>query len=142
MDSVIAPLSQQFAKTRDLSAGARRALEELFSSTPLGERVVSFKFWDGEGRIVWAENTDLVGQVFGLSPDLRRAWAGEVVASFDELGGAESAAEAATGLPLLEIYSPCARSGRARSSPWPSSMRSPPDSPAISARPAPSPGGP
>lgn len=106
MDSVIAPISQQYAEDHAFSPGARRALEEIFADTPLGERVLSFKFWDGEGRVVWAENKELVGQVFGLSDDLRRAWAGEVVASFDELGDEESAAEAATGLPLLEIYTP------------------------------------
>ncbi len=106
MDSVIAPISQEFALSQELSPGARRALEEIFSNTPIGERVVSFKFWDGEGRVVWSDNEALAGQVFGLNDDLRRAWAGEVVASFDALGDPEDAAEQATGLPLLEIYAP------------------------------------
>lgn len=106
VDSVIAPISQEFAETQDFSPGARRALEEIFASTPLGERVVSFRFWDGEGRVVWTENKALVGRVFGPSEDLRRAWAGEVVASFGDLHEEENAPEAALGLPLLEIYSP------------------------------------
>ncbi|WP_210529237.1 sensor histidine kinase [Rubellimicrobium arenae] len=106
MDSVIAPISQQLAESPDLSPGARRALHEIFASTPLGERVVSFKFWSGDGTVIWAENDAIVGRTFGLTDDLRRAWGGEVVASFDDLSEEESSAEAALGLPLLEIYSP------------------------------------
>lgn len=106
MDSVIAPLSQEFALSQEFSPGARRALEELFTNTPMGERVVSFKFWDGDGRVVWAENEALVGRAFGMNDDLRRAWEGEVVASFNALGDPEDEAEQATGLPLLEIYTP------------------------------------
>lgn len=106
MESVIAPISQQLATGDELSPGAKRALEEVFDNTRLGERVISYKFWREDGRIVWAENQALVGQTFELTEDLRRAWEGEVMADFDSLGDAEDAAEAALGLPLLEIYSP------------------------------------
>jgi signal transduction histidine kinase len=106
MESVIAPISQQLATQDTLSPGARRALEEIFGNTPLGERVVSYKFWREDGTLIWAENQAIVGQRFELTDDLRRAWGGEVRADFDALGDAEDAAEAALGLPLLEIYSP------------------------------------
>jgi signal transduction histidine kinase len=106
MDSVIAPISQQLASQDELSPGARRAIEEILANTPLGERVASFKFWSGDGRVLWADNEAIIGQDYGLSDDLRRAWAGEVVASFDDLTDEENEAEAALGLPLLEIYSP------------------------------------
>ena len=36
----------------------------------------------------------------------RRAWTGAVAASFENLGDAEDAGEAALGVPLLEVYSP------------------------------------
>ncbi|MBP1806051.1 sensor histidine kinase [Rubellimicrobium aerolatum] len=106
MDSVIAPISQQLSDSGELSPGAERALHEILSSTPLGERIASFKFWSGDGRVIWSENRDLIGREFGLADDLRRAWGGEVVASFDDLSEEESRAEAALDLPLLEIYSP------------------------------------
>ena len=114
IDSVISPISQQLASGDELSPGAQRALEEIFANTPLGERVVSFKFWNRDGRVIWAENEELVGQAFAPTPELERALAGEVVASFDALGDDEDEAEAALGLPLLEIYSPLreAYSGR------------------------------
>lgn len=106
MESVIAPISQQLATSDELSPGAKRALEEIFANTPLGQSVASYKFWRRDGRVIWAENPELVGQTFPPDEDLRLAWEGEVVASFDDLDEAENEAEAATGLPLVEIYSP------------------------------------
>ena len=106
IDSVIAPISQQLSASPELSPGARRALEEIFANTPLGERVVSFKFWSGDGTVIWAENDAIIGRNFGLTDDLREAWEGQVVASFDELDEEENSAEAALGVPLLESYSP------------------------------------
>lgn len=106
MESVIAPISQQLIGSDSLSPGAQRALEEIFTNTALGERVVSYKFWRADGTLLEASNPDLVGQRFDLTDDLRRAWEGEVMADFDSLGDAEDVAEAALGVPLLEIYSP------------------------------------
>lgn len=106
IDAVIAPIGQQFGESGDLSPGARRALEEVLATPSMRSRVASFKFWDRSGRIVWAQDPSLVGRRFDLTPAMRRAFAGEVVASFDDLAGEEDAAEAALGLPLLEIYSP------------------------------------
>lgn len=106
MESFISPISQQLADADHLSANARRALEEIFTNTPLGERVVSYKIWKEGGRVVEASDKALVGRAFEPTPELRRAWAGEVSAEFDDLGDEEDAAEGALGLPLLEIYSP------------------------------------
>ncbi|HSA82313.1 MAG TPA: ATP-binding protein [Geminicoccaceae bacterium] len=106
VESVIAPLSQELTRPEGLSPTAARALDEVLTNTPLGRRVVSFKLWQEGGRIVYASNSDLTGQVFPPTKDLRAAWSGDVVANFDALGDDEDAPERATGLPLLEIYSP------------------------------------
>jgi signal transduction histidine kinase len=106
MESILSPITQQLATQGTLSEGAQRALDEIFNNTTLGARVVSYKFWREDGFLIDASNRDLIGQVFELTEDLRRAWDGEVMADFDALGDAEDAAEAALGLPLLEIYSP------------------------------------
>jgi hypothetical protein len=68
---------------------------------------VSFKFWDGEGRVVWAENKALVGQVFGLSDDLppRVEGRGRRLRS-TTCARRRTAPRRRSGLPLLEIYSP------------------------------------
>jgi signal transduction histidine kinase len=106
MESFLSPISQQLAETDGVSPGARRALEEIFTNTPLGDRIVSFKIWSRDGVVLEASNPEIVGQTFPMTDDLRRAWNGEVVAHFDRLGDAEDAAEVALGLPITEIYSP------------------------------------
>lgn len=106
VESVIAPLSQELTRPEGLSSSAVRALDEVFANTPLGRRVVSFKIWRDGGRVVYASNPDLAGQVFPPTDELRAAWSGHVVANFDALGDDEDARERATGIPLLEIYSP------------------------------------
>jgi signal transduction histidine kinase len=113
LDSLLAPISQQFADADALSPGAARALDELFTQTALGERVISYKFWridpDGSARIIEAADATLVGQRFPVGEGLARALDGQVNATLEDGPGgpgAENAAEMATGLPLLEIYMP------------------------------------
>lgn len=106
MESFISPLSQDLAKSSVLSAGAKRAMDEIFTDTPLGERVASFKIWKEDGLLVDASNEALIGQRFEMTDDLRQAFQGEVRADFEQLGDPEDSEERALGLPLLEIYSP------------------------------------
>ena len=103
MESFVSPLSQQLADSDQLSVNAKRALNEIFNDTPLGERVVSYKIWKQGGRIVEASDPALVGQVFPVNPSLRAAWDGQVRAEFDDVEDAESAAERRLAVPLLEL---------------------------------------
>ena len=106
MESFISPLGQELAETDTLSPPARQALAEIFQGTALGERVVSYKLWLPGGRIVHASDPALTGQVFEPSDNLRAAWAGQIASSFEDLNDLEDEAEAALGIPLLEVYSP------------------------------------
>ncbi|MBT9244457.1 ATP-binding protein [Gemmobacter fulvus] len=106
MESFISPLSQDLAASDDLSPLAHKALDEVFTSTALGARVKSYKIWKDGGLVVDASDHSLLGRRFAVDGDLARAWKGEVAASFADLHEAENAAEAALGVPLLEIYSP------------------------------------
>lgn len=106
MESFISPLSQDLADSDELSPLAHRALDEVFTSTSLGARVVSYKIWKEQGRIIDASDHALLGRQFPVGPELRAAWAGEVSASLADLTEQENAGEAALGVPLLEIYSP------------------------------------
>ncbi|MSU91375.1 two-component sensor histidine kinase [Rhodobacteraceae bacterium 2CG4] len=105
MDAFISPISQQLAVHETLSPGARRALDEVFTGTPLADRIVSYKIWRPDGQVIQASDPDLIGRRFAPSAGLQRAATGEVVGEFEQLDG-EAEAEAALGLPLLEIYSP------------------------------------
>ncbi len=106
MESYIAPLSQELADEEALSDPSRTALRELFLGTALGERVVSYKIWAEGGRIVEASNSELLGKVFPKSNDQIAAWHGNISASFEDLDDLEDEAEAALGIPILEVYSP------------------------------------
>jgi signal transduction histidine kinase len=83
-----------------------RALDEVLATPAFRERVVSFKIWRADGRVLYASDATQQGRVFPPTRELEAALAGEVVAHFDALGDDEDAPERATGLPLLEIYSP------------------------------------
>ena len=106
MESFISPLGQELEETDTLSAPARQALAEIFDGTTLGERIVSYKIWMSNGRIVHASDLALIGKIFAPSDELRQAWAGSVAASFEDLNDLENTAEASLGVSLLEVYSP------------------------------------
>ncbi|MDP4033179.1 MAG: histidine kinase [Pseudorhodobacter sp.] len=106
MESFISPLSQDLERSDTLSPGARRAMEEIFTNTSLGERVKSYKIWKQGGLVVESSDKSIVGQTFPESESLKRAWLGEVAAKFDMLSTVEDASPGAIGLPMLEIYSP------------------------------------
>ncbi len=106
MESFISPISQELAQTETLSQPAKQALSEIFHGTSLGERVVSYKIWLPGGRLVHASDPALIGQVFEPSEDLNSAMSGAIAWSFEDLDDLENEAEAALGVPLLEVYSP------------------------------------
>jgi len=106
MESFLSPISTQLEAGETLSPGAKRAMEEIFTNTALGDRVVSFKIWSPTGRVVEASDAAIVGMDFPVTAELARAFTGEVVADLSSFGDAEDVAEAALGLQLVEIYTP------------------------------------
>ncbi len=106
MESFLSPISAQLEAGETLSPGAKRAMEEIFTNTALGDRVVSFKIWSPTGRIVEASDPAIVGMDFPVTEELSLALTGEVVADLSSFGDAEDVAEAALGLELVEIYAP------------------------------------
>lgn len=106
MESILSPLSQELAHGDSLSAPAARAVSELFDQQSMQERIVSYKIWKKDGLIAHASDPDIIGRRFPPTDDLKRAWSGQISGSFEELDRAENQAEAAMGIPLLEVYSP------------------------------------
>ncbi|RMD63146.1 MAG: sensor histidine kinase, partial [Alphaproteobacteria bacterium] len=104
--SVVAPLLQELAERDTISAETEDKLDRLIHGTELNRRIISFKVWKQGGRVIYATRKSIVGRTFPETPNLRRAWSGEVTAEFDSLGDEEDRLERNTGLPLLEIYSP------------------------------------
>lgn len=106
MESFLAPLSQDLARSDTLSPGARRAIDEILMTATFGGRLATFKIWKPGGLVVYSSDPEIVGTRFEPTDNLRAAWRGEVSAEFNHLHDEEDAAERALGVPLLEIYSP------------------------------------
>ncbi len=106
MESFLSPLSQELAEEDTLSEPAQQALQEIFRGTALGKRVVSYRIWKPGNLVVYASNPDMVGKTFEPSDHLLTAWEGTISTSYRDLNDTENAAEAAMGIPLLEVYSP------------------------------------
>ena len=105
-ESFIAPIIQDLATADTLPAPKQELLGRLISTTPLSQRVVSFKIWRHDGVIVYSTQPELIGKSFPATPKFRQAWAGRVAAELDELNEEENRLERAEGIPLLEVYAP------------------------------------
>lgn len=106
MESFITPMSQELADSRTLSPIGAGRIRALLEQPPLTEQVVSVKIWRKGGLIAFSSDADLIGKVFPPGEKLKRAWGGELSASFDDLDDAENSRERMTGVPLLEVYNP------------------------------------
>ena len=106
MESFIAPLSQELIADDSLSPATVARLREILASGPFADRIVSVKLWKEGGLIAFSTDPDLIGHRFEPTESLRRAWAGQLEAEFDEIEDAEAAEERARNVPLLEVYNP------------------------------------
>lgn len=106
MESVIAPMSQELAGAERLSAETVTRMDTLLQQPPLADRVISVKIWRPGGLLAFSSDADLIGQTFPPSDDLKAAWQGGLIASFDDLEDPESEREQQAGVALLEVYNP------------------------------------
>ncbi|MDL2408442.1 sensor histidine kinase [Rhizobium calliandrae] len=106
VDSVIAPLLPDMQTTEFLDDTVTRALDETLGEGALGSRLMSFRLWRSDGTILYSNDKNLMGKKFPLNNDLKTAFAGTMVAQFNQLDDVESVAERNSGKPLLEIYNP------------------------------------
>jgi signal transduction histidine kinase len=111
MESFISPLTQDLVDLDRLNDENHVALDRILIETPLGRRVVSFKIWVRGAKVVVSSDQSIEGKTFEPTENLKRAWGGEVSAEFNALKDLENEAEAALGVPLLEIYSPIRAKG-------------------------------
>ena len=106
VDNIVAPKVQELSGKRTLSAKTMKELDAVFSNKELRRRIPSVKIWTSDGRIMYATVKDLIGVQFEVTAPLRSAWAGKISSELDDLSDTESKYELATGIPLLEVYSP------------------------------------
>ncbi|APG95593.1 sensor histidine kinase [Sinorhizobium americanum] len=106
VDSVIAPLLPDMQTTEVLDDTVSRALDETLGQGALGGRLLAFRLWRADGTILYANEESMVGKRFELSPELKAAFDGEVVAQFTPVDDLDGETERAANKPLLEIYNP------------------------------------
>jgi diguanylate cyclase (GGDEF)-like protein len=100
---------QPHLRPEDLRDGLTKArvaeLDRLLEGGRLGEQVVRLKIWSADSRVVYSDDTRLIGRVYQPSDDLLLALQGEVAAEVSGLDEAEDSTERGRG-PLLEVYVP------------------------------------
>jgi signal transduction histidine kinase len=86
-------------------AGAVRAFDAVVRERVLGDGVVRVKLWAPDGRVVYADEPQLIGRVFPLTDDQRSALAEpRTKAEVSDLRASENEFETAGR--LLEVYRP------------------------------------
>lgn len=106
VDSFIAPQLQELATSDTLQADHVATLDQLLHQTDFGKQIVSFKVWSTQGRVLYSNNPENVGQVFPVQGGLARATRGWVAARISDLQDEENAVERQSQTRLLEVYSP------------------------------------
>ena len=114
IESFVEPGLASLATGTSLTTAEIAALDSLVDSTPLGEKVVSFRVWLPDGTIVYSPNRPLIGQRFALKDELQRAIDGELSAEMTDLSGPENTYEHERWNRLLEMYVPVRERGSGR----------------------------
>ncbi|HEX2073923.1 MAG TPA: histidine kinase [Geodermatophilus sp.] len=100
--AVVAPMltPELFTGDSEARADLRAAVDAVADSGPV-DRVT---IWDADGRVLWSDERRLVGQVFTLRPDARRALEqGTVISAIADLDGREHEFER-PATEILEVY--------------------------------------
>ncbi|MGY2065463.1 sensor histidine kinase [Blastococcus sp. SYSU DS0619] len=72
--------------------------------------IESVVIWDDQGRVVYSNQRQLIGEQFPISEELRSALSGTLVAEVDE--SPETSYEGTAAGPALEVYAPLSGSGQ------------------------------
>ena len=107
VDSLVAPLLSGLVAGGALDEPRRRALDALFADTPLGRKIVAFILWRSDGRVLYSNETELVGRVFPVGTGLAQAFSGRIHAKVIDRG-TQKHLYAAADWPerLIETYAP------------------------------------
>lgn len=111
VDSFVAPHVQSLVEFDELRDVDQIALRNLLTKTQLGKRIVAFKVWRPDGRILYSADTSQIGKTFPLGEGLTEALAGRVHSEISELSAAENELEGSKYSRLVETYIPIHAAG-------------------------------
>jgi signal transduction histidine kinase len=111
VDSYISPHLQGLAESDSPYAVDVDALDHLLTDSSLGTQVVSFKVWSPDGVVLYATNSQLIGQQYPIEGGLAAAFNGDVVTEVSDLDKPEQALERERWGTLIETYAPSRAAG-------------------------------
>ena len=106
VESFVAPELQSLAGSPSLTQPEIDALQSLLTNSPVRQRVVAFRIWSTDGRILYSPNPDLMGRKFAMDGDRGKAAQGVVTGDISNLTDPENIYERQQWSHLLEIYLP------------------------------------
>ncbi|MEK6753706.1 MAG: sensor histidine kinase [Chloroflexota bacterium] len=89
-------------------------VDAVLTTTPLGQRIVAFKVWGADGRILYSANPALVGLQFPINKGLKIAFDGEVYTEISDLNREENFYEQQRWSRLIETYTPVRVNGESK----------------------------
>jgi signal transduction histidine kinase len=114
VESFVEPQLQSLETSQTLSQTEIDSLKRLLGDSPLGQRIVSFRVWSTDGRILYSPIPDLVGQEFAMDGERGQAARGAVIGHISDLSDPENVYERQHWSRLIEIYLPIRASGSSR----------------------------
>jgi signal transduction histidine kinase len=111
VESFVAPELQSLATSPDLSQSEIDSLQRLLNDTPLGQKVVSFRIWSKDGRVLYSPFAELIGRQFDMSGERGESAQGAVIGDISDLSDPENAYERERWNRLIEIYLPVRATG-------------------------------
>lgn len=106
VDSVVAPRLQALAEQPRLDDAQVKTLTWLLTSTPLADRIVTYKVWSLQGDVLYSPEPQLIGQHFAIDTGLAQAMRGTVSVDMSNLNEPENVAERQRWKRLVEVYVP------------------------------------
>jgi signal transduction histidine kinase len=113
-ESFVAPQLQSLAGSPELSDAEIASLQGLLSDSALSQRVVSFRIWSIDGRVLYSPFADLIGRRFDMGGERGEAARGAVIGDISDLADPENVYERQSWDRLIEIYLPVRESGSDR----------------------------
>ncbi len=113
-ESFVAPRLQSLARGSDLTPDDAAALQGLMEDSALSQRIVSFRVWSTDGRVLYSPFAGLVGRQFDMSGERGEAARGAVIGDISDLSDPENIYERQRWNRLIEIYLPVRETGTER----------------------------
>lgn len=106
VESILAAQLHDWSKVGEVGGATHAVLDRIFIDGPLRRKVLSFKLWDVDGRIIYSSDHAQLGQHFQIETKLAAAFAGTVQARISDLHEADNVPEQERWPQLLEVYVP------------------------------------